>query len=407
MKVSSAKTVYNAHPLRLCIAQPNACSPSETFLQSHADHLPGNVLVVQGGMIGDRYVRSRAIPVRAVRKLIRIVRGQGFDAEVTACYSKVFRRFKPHVVLAEYGETGVDVMEACVKSRVPLVVHFHGYDASRHDCLERMRLPYRRMFDVAVAIIAVSRAMRETLVELGAPAEKVHWNPCGVDCNAFGGADPAHAPPVFIAVGRFTEKKAPQLTLLAFAQVHRTNPQARLRMVGGGPLLDSCRDLAYGLGIADAVTFLGVCRPSTIQQEMRDARCFVQHSLRAPNGDAEGTPVAILEASASGLPIVSTRHAGIPDVVIDGATGFLGDERDVSAMAEKMRLLADQPASAGAMGHAGRQTIIERFSMENSIQGLWRVIERCINGEQRTATLSAGSATAVPFVNVLTTTPDA
>ncbi len=234
---------------RICIVQPNPCSPSETFLQAHADRLPGKVLVVHGGipMIGDRYVRSRAIPVRAVRKLIRNLRGQGFDAEVTASYSKVFRAFKPHAVLAEYGETGVDVLDACVQSSIPLVVHFHGYDASRHDCLERMKGPYRRMFSAAAAVIAVSRAMRNALIDLGAPAEKVHWNPCGVDCDAFGGAKPESAPPVVLAVGRFTEKKAPQLTLLAFAHVRRAVAEARLRMVGGGPLLDSCRDLCKGL----------------------------------------------------------------------------------------------------------------------------------------------------------------
>ncbi len=92
--------------------------------------------------------------------------------------------------------------------------------------------------------------------------------------------------------------------------------------------------------------------------------------------------MAILEAAASGLPIVSTRHAGIPDVVLDGVTGFLGDERDVTTMAEKMRILLEQPRLAGQMGSAGRNTVVEHFSMQQSIQRLWGIIETCIHGKR-------------------------
>src|SRR5262249_29879937 len=153
------------------------------------------------------------------------------------------------------------------------------------------------------------------------------------------------------------EKKAPHITLTAFSQVHRRYPDAQLRMVGEGPLLEACKGLVVQLGITGAVTFLGAQPHAVVQAEMRAARCFVQHSVEAPSGDCEGTPLGILEAGASGLPVVGTRHAGIPDVVIEGETGLLVNEYDVAGMAEAMTKLLEEPLLAGRMGQAARTHI--------------------------------------------------
>ena len=156
-------------------------------------------------------------------------------------------------------------------------------------------------------------------------------------------------------------------------------------MVGDGPLLTPCRDLARGLGIESSVAFLGAQSHHVVRDEMLAARAFVQHSIEASSGDCEGTPVAILEAGASGLPVVATRHAGIPDVVIEGETGLLVDEKDVTGMASRMRRLAEDPGLAGNMGRAAREHIRRHFSMERSIDGLWRIIEGCLSQPTRDA----------------------
>ena len=295
-----------------------------------------------------------------------------------AAYVAAFRRSHVDVVLAEYGPTGVAVMEACRKSNLPLLVHFHGYDASVREVLRENAETYPAMFKQAAAIIAVSRAMERKLISLGAPAEKVHYNPCGIDCDDFDGADPEHAAPIFLAVGRFVEKKAPQLTLRAFAKVHEALPEAHLRMIGDGPLLDECRELARQLNIEQAVTFLGAQSHEVVRDEMRKARAFAQHSVEAANGDCEGTPIGILEAGASGLPVVSTRHAGIPDVVIEGETGFLVDEKDVESMAAYMVRLVHDTALASRLGHAARLHIESAFSSKHSISRLCAIIESCL-----------------------------
>jgi colanic acid/amylovoran biosynthesis glycosyltransferase len=366
-------------------ARPSLCIVKgsggvETFVRAHADGLPARVTLIHDlpPRIHDRPVLSHALPGRAWRKALRLLQRREWEWEITSAYLKVFRRARPKAVLAEFGQSGVAVLEACRRMNVPLIVHFHGADISKHEVLRAYADAYLALFREARAIVAVSRAMEQRLISLGARPEKLHCNPCGVDCSVFSSASPASAGPVFLAVGRFVEKKAPHLTILAFARVHQRERDARLRMIGDGPLLDACRDTARGLGIAAAVTFLGAQPHNVIRDEMRKARGFVQHSIEAPSGDSEGMPVSIIEAGASGLPVVATRHAGIPDAVIEGTTGFLVDEHDVPEMAEAMLRLLDQPALAARLGQAARDHVAAHFSMERSLARLWSIIDRCI-----------------------------
>jgi colanic acid/amylovoran biosynthesis glycosyltransferase len=288
-------------------------------------------------------------------------------------------------------------MEACRQLNLPLVVHFHGFDLSVKRVLERYASAYSVMFQQADGLIAVSRSMQRKLVEMGAPPERVHYNPCGVNCELFGGASPADAPPLVLTVGRFVEKKGPQLTLAAFAEVLQLYPEARLRMIGDGPLLEACRKLSHDLAIDHAVTFPGSQPHRLVADEMRRARLFAQHSIEATSGDSEGTPVAILEAGASGLPVVSTYHGGIPDVVIDNETGLLVQERDVAGMAGQMLRLLRDPALAEALGRAARRRIRLHFSAERSINNLWTIIKDCsaVNRIAEPARLTQQSVEAV------------
>jgi glycosyltransferase involved in cell wall biosynthesis len=370
---------------QVCICLVDEGDPATAaFTRAHLEHLPARMIVVQGVVphVGRWPVLPQHQLGRAWRKSWRVLRGRDWNWEVTSAYLRVFRRYRPAAVLAEWGPTAVRVMDACRLARLPLVAHFHGYDATMHSVVYEFQTAYRELFQVAGAIIAVSRHMEHRLIALGALPEKVNYNPYGVDCTAFGGADPSASPPTFLGVGRFVDKKAPHLTLLAFAQVYQQCAAARLRLIGDGPLLGACRDLAQAVRIDSAVTFLGAQPHGIVRDEMRRARAFVQHSIEAGNGDCEGTPVAVIEAGASGLPVVSTRHAGIPDVVVERETGFLVEERDIPGMAGRMLQLARDPGLAAALGKAGRARVEEHFSTERSIGRLWSIIENCIDGHQ-------------------------
>jgi len=148
-------------------------------------------------------------------------------------------------------------------------------------------------------------------------------------------------------------------------------------MIGDGPLLTACKQLAHGLGLQEAVEFLGIKKPEQVAASMREATAFVQHSMRGDLGNSEGTPLAVLEAGASGLPVVSTRHGGIPDVVPWGKTGFLVDEGDLDGMALWMTVLAKNPALAPELGAAARKHICTNYPLEVNISKLSSLLAAC------------------------------
>jgi glycosyltransferase involved in cell wall biosynthesis len=299
----------------------------------------------------------------------------------TLVLQRFLKRHNVDVVLAEYGLAGVQIMDVCHKANIPLVVHFHGYDAYNEAVvLQFYRESYRRLFTIARAIIAVSRDMEHQLMSLGAPRDRVFYNVYGVDSSRFSLADPSNSPPLFVAVGRFVDKKAPHLTLLAFQKVVPVCPEARLVMIGDGLLWDACKMLVKALHLEQQVTFTGPQPHSEVAATMQQARAFVQHSIRPGTGDSEGTPVAVLEAGMAGLPVVSTRHAGIKDVVREGETGFLVDEGDIDSMADHMIRLAQDAPLAGRIGQQAHEHIKAHFSMERSIGNLWEIIERACKG---------------------------
>ena len=123
----------------------------------------------------------------------------------------------------------------------------------------------------------------------------------------------------------------------------------------------------------------GACSHASVQEQLRQVRAVVQHSLRCPSGDQEGTPVALIEAQMAGLPVVSTQHAGIPGVVIDGHTGFLVPEGDIGGMAEAMIRLARDPLLASQMGKAGRAHALQKHTMGRHINDLATTISDAIS----------------------------
>ncbi|MFM7022686.1 MAG: glycosyltransferase [Flavobacteriales bacterium] len=363
---------------KLCVCTPNVFSYSETFIQNQVKHLSPAV-VINNGWYPVQNISGRAfLEFPYNNKYLRAGIRKFFPAYFHKAYNRQLATFlkeeKFTTLLAEYGVVGAHVMDACKEAGLPFVVHFHGFDAFDYQTLQKWGAMYKRMFVEAKAIIAVSRDMEQQLIKLGASPDKVKYNPYGVDVNKFQGAQPGATDPVFIAVGRFVLKKAPQLTIKAFKIVLQSVPNARLVMIGDGALFEECKALAVELGIASSVDFKGVLKPEQISEELKKARAFVQHSVVASNGDSEGLPNTILEAASTGLPIVSTYHAGIPDAILHEKSGFLVKEKDVEGMAKYMIQLAQNPALAKEMGQAARQYMLDHFAIHNRIQKLKEIL---------------------------------
>jgi glycosyltransferase involved in cell wall biosynthesis len=363
----------------IAIVSPTYSSYSETFIANHAKYLPGSKIAIYSFGHDARFENGATLLKmdklsRLLRFCERKLRKVNLLDQETEALMKLFKRKKVSCVLAEYGTTGAKLTQACQKNNLPLVVHFHGYDASRIDILEKYKVLYQQMFSSSKAIIAVSSPMKKKLLSLGADDNKVKCISCGIDLSKFKPINKGFSYD-FLAVGRFVEKKAPYLTILAFSQVVKTIPDARLLMVGDGPLRSICKQLAGSLNIRDKVEFRGVLNNEEVAQLMKRVFCFVQHSLTAESGDTEGTPVAILEASASALPVISTKHAGILDAVKHEETGFLVEEGDVNGMAEYMIRLVKKPNEAKRLGLNGRKWIATNYDIKSRIADLWAVLQ--------------------------------
>lgn len=360
-------------------------APSETFLHAHIEQLPCYVIFIIGNPgyrlldeANDRYVPSRAFLPLALRWVCRSIGISSVASQDRRALSRFLRRREVRAVLAEYGPTAVSVMDACRDARVPLIAQFHGYDAYREQLISENAGAYRRLFQQASATIAVSKHMHSQLLKLGADPKKLFHNACGAEIPVGCRANPAQADKRFIMVGRLVEKKAPFLSIMAFSQLVARHPDARLDVIGDGPLKDACEQLCRSLGLSALVTFYGATPHSEVLNSMMQSRCFIQHSVCAPDGDREGTPVGVLEAMGMGLPVVSTRHGGIMDIIENGGTGSLVDEYDVDGMAQAMMVYAGDAALAQQIGESAREAVLANWTSEKSVERLWGIIERAI-----------------------------
>lgn len=350
---------------------------SETFIHDHIRQLgPHTEHVVLQEL-------SRP-PQRTIGRIKRLIRRtltgkpDDYAARRNRDLCAYLRSRQPDVLLAEYGLTAVDCLDACQMTSTPLVAHFHGFDASRRDLLKENQKAYQRLFRQAT-IIAVSKRMQRDLIEMGSDPEATFWSPCGVDVDRFCPAEGPATSQKLLAVGRFVEKKGPVQTLLAFAEVANQIPEITLTMLGDGPLYGVCRDLVEGLRLHDKVQLPGAVESDRVRQEMATAAAFLQHSVESENGDREGTPVAVLEAGAMGLPVIATRHAGIPDVVVDGETGLLVEENDIHGMAALIRRAMSDAPLRQKLGAAARLRIESHFATAQNEKRLRAAIECAIN----------------------------
>jgi glycosyltransferase involved in cell wall biosynthesis len=250
-----------------------------------------------------------------------------------------------------------------------MVVHFHGFDAHHVPTIQKYKDEYKKLFDYAYAVIAVSKKMKVDLTKLGCRHNKIVVSCCGPNPDFFKNR-PKFNNKQFITVGRFVEKKSPYTTILGFKQVLGKYPDAKLVMVGEGELYSSCKVLVRTLNLENNVDFLGAQSHEKVRELFQESIALLQPSIIASDGDSEGTPVVVLEAQAAGLPVIGTYHAGIPDVVIHNETGLLVEENDVRCMANNMLRILEEKELAKTLGDMGRKRVKENFTMEKHLAAL-------------------------------------
>ncbi|MDF1673838.1 MAG: glycosyltransferase [Vicingaceae bacterium] len=358
----------------LAILSPSQNAYSETFIQAHKNYINANIKYYFKGIIPQNlegYGNINPIIKKGVNKLISHLKKDVLLAERTALKNSL-KKEKIEVVLAEYGNLASEVVPVCKELNLPLIAHFHGFDASVYNVLEDYN-NYINLFEYATKIIAVSQVMEKQLLSIGCPREKLILNTYGPN-EEFEKVIPTFEKENFIAVGRFTDKKAPYYLILAFKEVVKKFPNARLIVAGDGFLKNTCLNLIKHFNLSKNIELPGIITPEQFKNYLTTSRAFVQHSITAENGDMEGTPLAILESSIAGVPVISTNHAGISDVIIHNQTGYLVNEHDVQGMSNYMLELLENKDKARALGEAGKKNIQENFNMAQHIEELNQII---------------------------------
>ena len=287
---------------------------------------------------------------------------------------------KVQLMLAEFGTMGARVVELSKASGIPLIVTFYGYDAWNAVALEENKELYPALFEHVACVLGVSMDICRQLEKLGCPKEKIQYLPCYVDIEQFKFVERSFESPRFLSVGRFCQTKAPQLTILAFSEVVKTIPEAHLTMIGaddGHGVLESCKSLTKALNIQDQVEFKGGCSSDEVYDEMSKASVFVQHSITTPEtGDREGTPVAVMEALATGLPVVATHHAGIQEMIEHGVNGKLVNEFDYLRMAKEMIALVQNRDEMKRIGNEAALRLRTNPLVVGHIERLTEIIDK-------------------------------
>jgi glycosyltransferase involved in cell wall biosynthesis len=290
---------------------------------------------------------------------------------------------RPRLVHAHFGRGGALALPIARALGIPLVVTFHGGDATK-DAHYRRRVP-PSIFQLRLAalkreaalFLCVSEYIRERLLARGFPPEKllVHRYGVEIDPPDPGDAECGERRPVLFA-GRFVEKKGVAVLLEALRQI---DPDARppVVLVGDGPIAGELKRLAAPLG---RVEFTGWLANDELRRRMRGALTVCVPSLPGSDGDSEGLPNVVLEAMAAGVPVVASAHAGIPEAVAHQGTGLLVPPGEAAALAGALRQLVEDPALRRSLGARARDAAAERFCAIAQSRRLEAILCRLIAG---------------------------
>lgn len=358
---------------------------TETFVKGQMGQLPyksifyyGNPYPIYEHNYG--HLISDNTYVRAFIKFFYLLLNLDFEEYKENQLIKRLQWNKVEMILAHFGPMGTLLTSVSQRSGIPMVVIFHGYDAWHKETVETYSQKYRELFEQASAVIAVSKDIAEQLVRLGCAKEKITYQPAYIDLKTFTPIPNRDYKPIFLAVGRFAETKAPHLSILAFDKVAQKYPEAKLIMIGkdgGGLLFEACQQLVKALKLEGRIDFRGICTHDEVRAAMKEASYFIQHSVTTPiTMDKEGTPISVVEAMASGMTVIATRHAGIAEVIEHEKTGILVEEYDWEAMVGWMESLLENKNKAEELGNNASEYVHHEAVLLGHIVNLAQVIDK-------------------------------
>ena len=364
--------------------------PSQTFVRDPAEKLQKFTAYY----VGSRRVEGLDLPPERTLvvnqgNLTGKVEEQIF--KLTGFAPRLFHQIqhlKPVLFHAQFGLSGALVMPWARSLNIPLIVHYRGADAtvtkksSAYNSLNHWLYHRRKkaLQQQTRLFITVSKFIKDKLIEQGFPREKIIHHYHGVDLNHFTTDSDSLREPIVLFVGRLTEKKGCEYLIQAMAKIQSVLPEMELVIIGDGPLRESLESLARKL--LHRYQFLGLKSSDVVRSWMSRACILATPSVTASGGDSEGLPNVVLEAQAMRLPVLGTIHAGIPEAVIHGETGFLVPERDWESLAEYgLKLLQDNRLWQH-FSLKGRNHMEKNFDRSKQTRVLENIYESVLRGKQ-------------------------
>jgi colanic acid/amylovoran biosynthesis glycosyltransferase len=346
-------------------------NPTEHFIQEQAAALtrwqPLLVGLERKGEILPELKEGMILPANVAERLAFSATGRGGRVEAR------LKAARPQLIHAHFGTDGLKMLALARALKLPLITHLRGYDvtltrpaliASGRASWSRYALQRGRLMQAGTLFLAVSDALRARALALGFPAARTRTHYNGVDLDRFQPGKRPREPGTILHVARLVEKKGTADLVAALAGM----AGVRLVVIGDGPLRAQLQRQAGELGVK--AQFLGSQSVAEVATWMRRATLVAAPSRTGRDGDAEGLPNVIVEAAASGVAVVATRHSGIPEAVEDGATGFLVEEGDRAGLAARIQALLDGADLRREMGFAARALAVERFDRARQAERL-------------------------------------
>ena len=362
--------------------------PSETFIRAQGEGLRQFTPYY----VGSRLVKGLSLP--SERTLV-VNRGGALGTAQEGLFKllgsaprlyKQVQQLNPVLIHAHFGLNGSLALPLARTLKIPMLVTFHGSDATKKDEYVRRSISHQVYFRRREALkreaklfIAVSEFIKAKLVEQGFPQDKIIVHHIGVDTEVFQPDPTVQREPVVLFVGRLAEKKGCEYLIRAMAQVQTQMPDVELVIIGDGPLRVELEDLAASS--LKRYQFLGLQPPQVVKSWMNRSLMLAAPSITASTGDSEGLPTVVVEAQAMGLPVVGSVHAGIPQAVLHGETGFLAAERDSKGLAEHILRLLKDPILWQSFSCNGQQRVRNLFDLRKQNQALENIYEAVLRQE--------------------------
>ena len=276
------------------------------------------------------------------------------------------------VLHAHFGHVGCQVLPVKIRTSLPLITTFYGIDVSCTPFLKKWRDSYKKLFAEGDLFLVEGPFMQNRLIELGCDANKIQIQRIAIITKNYPYRERIpklkNKPVRLLFCGRFREKKGIILALDAVMQAHQVYQNFKFVVIGDGELWDQVEERVDRNRMKPYTKLLGFQPHNIMIEEMYAADLFIHPSITAIDGDSEGgAPTTILEAQACGLPVISTTHADIPNVVIPGGSALLSPERDIESLRDNLLFLLNNQEQWSKMGKLGRTFIEENHEITKEV----------------------------------------